>query len=430
MDFSRRQFLGVSAGGFATFCLQHGLSPLFAQQDGAKAKAVIVLWMDGGPSQIDTFDPKPGRPNGGKFQAIETAAKDIRVSEHLPRLAKKMDRASVIRTVNSREQDHGRAAYLMHTGYANTALLVHPGLGSIVSHELGSKGVPAYVSIRSDAAFAFYEAGPGFLGPMHAPFTIDNPSNPGETVRLLGRDVRERVGLLEDLNLEFRRVRESDNLDKRRSFLAMAKGLRDSAFSRALDLSQETEKTVRAYIEDNDRYRMPGGGEGPASKFGLGCVLARRLVEAGVRCVEVNLGGWDTHADNFNSNEALLKVLDPAFAALIGDLERHDLLESTLVVWAGEFGRTPAINQANGRDHFPNAYSVVLAGGGVQPGRVIGDTGQDGAEIAKDPVSVPDLFATIAALCGIHPDKRYDLHDSGAVRITDKGKPVKDLLTK
>jgi uncharacterized protein (DUF1501 family) len=171
------------------------------------------------------------------------------------------------------------------------------------------------------------------------------------------------------------------------------------------------------------------GYEGSAAAFGLGCLVARKLVQAGVRFVEVNLGGWDTHADNFNSTQALMKVLDPAYAALIEDLHNERLLESTLVLWMGEFGRTPQINQGNGRDHWPNGYSVVLAGGGIQGGRVVGETDADGVEIRKDPASVADLFATIVECFGVNPNKRYDLHDSGAVRVTDKGNPVKALLT-
>jgi hypothetical protein len=398
-----------------------------AAQDAAKdAKACIVLWMDGGPSQLDTWDPKPGRPNGGPIQAIETSAKEVQISHFLPRTAPMMHRGAVIRSVTSEEQDHARAAYLMHTGYKPTAMLTHPTLGSIAAYESQRvEGVPGYVSIRSSAAFGFNaDPGPAFLGPDVAPFVVDKPENPSQTIRALGTELKERVDLLEDLNQEFRAERPSENSKKRESMVESMRTIKDSIFAKALDLRDEKPETIARFVGDN-RPGPVGPYQASPTQFGHGCLLARRLVTAGVRFVEVNLGGWDTHGDNFNAVGTLCRQLDPALSALLDDLDKGGLLDRTLVLWMGEFGRTPQINQGKGRDHWPNGFSVAMWGGGVGGGRVIGETDPDGAKIVKGAVTIPDLFATVVHLLGIDPAKRYAGHDVGAVRVTDNGRPVK-----
>lgn len=431
MELSRRNFLGVSAGGFASFAL-HNRYDLWAQDRAVapRAKSVIVLWMDGGPSQIDTFDPRPGRPTGGEFRAVETSAPDLKFSEHLWRTAAQGRHLSVIRTVTSGEQDHVRGAYLLHTGYKQSGMVIHPGLGSIVSAEkAGAGGVPGYVSIKSSNTLALgREPGPGFLGPEHAPFVIGDARKPDETLRAIDDSVKERLALLEDLNSEFHANHSGDNIDKRKVFHALAKGLKDSVFAKALDLRDEAPETLARYLGDN-QGTAPGMYGRPVSntQFGYGCLVARRLVESGVRFVEVTLGGWDTHADNFSQTKTLCGMLDPAMSALMHDLERRGLLDETVVVWMGEFGRTPDINGGKGRDHWPNGFSVVLGGGGVQGGRRIGELDEDGKEIQKEPVRVQDLFATLCVLLGIDPDKRFLSHSTGTVRLTDRGVPVKSV---
>ncbi len=430
MEFTRRSFLGVSAGGFASWALRQGWAEALAPQDGP-ARACIVLWLDGGPSHIDTFDPKPGRETGGSFAAIDTAAKGVRICEHLPRLAKAMDRVSLVRSLHSRDLDHGRAAYFMHTGYAPSAMLQHPSLGAIVAHERpGDKGIPPYALIRTGGFTVSPLPGPGFLGPQAAPFVLDRPEKPDETLKELGTDVAGRIEMIEEMNREFRGGREDADLDRRRRFLELTRGLPDSPFAKALDLRGEKEETVAAYLGDNRGKELDvlAAYRVPADRFGYACLLARRLVEAGVRFVEVDLGGWDTHADNFRLTERLLGVLDPAFAALVGDLDGRGLLDSTLVVCMGEFGRTPQINQAKGRDHWSQAYSAALAGGGIAGGRVVGETDADGAAVARDPVSVPDLLATIVSCFGVDPAKKHVRQETGLVKVTDAGKAVRALM--
>ncbi len=428
MDFTRRNFLGVSAGGFASFMMHHQWNFLGAQDAAKDVKNCIVLWMDGGPSQLDTWDPKPGRSTGGPIKAIDTSAKDIKISQFLHRTAKWMHKSTLLRGVTSEEQDHARAAYLMHTGYKPTAMLTHPTLGSIAAYESERKvGVPGYVSIRSAAAFAFNaDPGPGFLGPDAAPFIIDRPEKPAETIKALGEGMQERVELLEDMNREFRDEHPGENAKKRQSMVESMKTIKDSVFAKALDLRDEKVESIARYMGDNKDAKPSGNPyEASPTAFGYGCLLARRLVSAGVRFVEVNLGGWDTHGDNFTAVGNLCGMLDPGLSTMLEDLEKGGLLDKTLVVWMGEFGRTPAINEGKGRDHWPSGYSVGLWGGGVGGGRVVGDTGEDGTKVVKGEVRIPDLFATIAHLIGIDPTKRYPGHDSGAVRVTDNGKPVK-----
>ena len=433
MELSRRTFLGVSAGGFANFALHNRFGELLAAEEGhlPRAKSVIVLWMDGGPSQIDTFDPRPGRSTGGEFRAVDTSADGLKFSEHLWRTAAHANRLAVLRTVTSGEQDHVRGGYLLHTGYKQSGMVIHPGLGSIVSCEKGgTAGIPGYVSIKSSLTFTLgREPGPGFLGPEHAPFVISDARKPDETLRALDESVKARMALLEDLNKEFHADHSGDNIDKRRTFHALAKELKDSVFAKALDLRDEKPETIARYLGENDGKSTDAYGRSVSNtQFGYGCLVARRLVEAGVKFVEVNLGGWDTHQDNFRLTANLCGMLDPAMSALLHDLERRGLLDETVVVWMGEFGRTPDINGGKGRDHWPNGFSVVLGGGGVQGGRVIGDLDEDGKEIKKDPVRVQDLFATLCVLLGIDPDKRFLSHSTGTVRLTDHGVPVKSVF--
>lgn len=433
MGLTRRHMLASGAGAFAGFALKNRFDVLFSQEPRplpGSAMSMIVLWMDGGPSQIDTFDPRPGRPTGGEFGAIPTSAKRVRFSELLPNAAKYANHMSILRAVTSGEQDHNRGSYLLHTGYRPSGMVVHPSLGSIVSCEKGrTGGTPGYVSIKSSVRLlAGREQGAGFLGPAHAPYVVPDPLRPDRTLKALDDSVRERLGLLRDLNEEFRAGRTGENIDKRKTFMGLARRLKDSPFAKALDLRDESQETLRAYLGDNEgKTTASYGGAVPDTGFGYGCLVARRLVESGVRFVEVNLGGWDTHADNFNRTARLCRILDPAMGALYGDLRRRGLLESTVVVWMGEFGRTPRINGNRGRDHWPNGFTVVVGGGGAKGGRIIGELDPDGKEIKKDPVRVQDLFATLCVLMGIDPAKRFQSHTTGLVRLTDHGVPVRDV---
>lgn len=402
--------MAVSLGGFAGFMLSKNFNFVFGQQvlSSAKAKSVIVLWLGGGPSQIDTFDPKPGRETGGEFKAVETSVKEIMISEHFQRLSKVMEHISLIRSMTSKEGSHERGAYLLHTGYLPQSSFQHPSLGSVVSFEKSeSLDIPNYVTINSQGF------GPAFLGYDHAPFSINNPQRSNEIVKLLD-DAKDRLGLLKDIDKEFNDSFQSENSLKRDSQYKKLSKLRESEFGKALDFSSEKPELVDRYGKNN---------------FGYGCLLAKRLVERGTRFVEISLGGWDTHQDNFNKTKKLIEILDPAFGTLVDDLNVSGLLANTIVLCMGEFGRTPKINKNNGRDHYPQAFSVAIAGGGIKGGRVIGETDADGLKIVRDPVQTPDLFATIMNQLGVSPDKKLYSHQSGVVKVTDNGKVIKDLIS-
>jgi hypothetical protein len=410
-DCSRREFLraGVGFAGLAAF---HQYGFLFAQDAArkGKAKACIVLWMDGGPSQLDTFDPKPGSKNGGEFKAIE-AAKGLLISEHLPRIAKQGRHLSIARSVITNEEDHLRGRYLMHTGYKVGGSIDHPALGSSFAYELGEgPDEPSYITLKGGQGILMYDSiGPAFLGPEYAPFVIEDPRNPLCTIELAEAS-RDRFELAEELDRDFNKSHDGENLMKRRAQQKKVMKLKDSKLAKALDLSKE---------DSADLY-----GD---STFGRSCLLARRLVEHGARFVEVELGGWDTHGNNFEAVKGLSATLDAGFGGLIEDLGRRGMLDSTLIVWMGEFGRTPKINGGNGRDHWAKGFSVAFAGGGVGGGRVVGDTGPNG-EDCKNPCTVPDILATVCAAHGLDPAKKFFSHTTGVVKITENGKPIQEFL--
>jgi len=403
---NRRTFLGGTLGGFFAYALRNRADDLFAQEPAGKAKRCIVLWMDGGPSQLDTFDPKPGADTGGPTKAIETSAKGLRIAEALPQIAKRMKRLSILRSVTSKEGDHLRGQYLFHTGFSLAEGFARPALGAVVSKETPEAKIPKYVTLGA-AGF-----GPAYLGAAHAPFSVDDLQKALDSLRAVGRK-KERIRLIRALDQEFDAGHSSDVLAGREEMIRKIEELSDTAFVRALDLEAEPSR-------DRERY-----GKSP---FGQRCLAARRLLESGVRFVEIHQDGWDTHVDNFSKVSEVCGTIDGPWAALMDDLESRGLLDETVVVWMGEFGRTPSINARNGRDHYPRVTCAVVGGGGLQGGRVIGETDRLGATIVKDPVSVPDLFATLYSCFGVDPKRRFRTEFGGTATLTDGGNPIKALL--
>jgi len=413
-ELHRRSFLRIGLGATAAA----SLSPALLGQEAARratAKAVIVLFMEGGPSHIDTFDPKPGKETNGPFKAIPTAAPGVEICEHLPRLAAEMKDVSLIRSLTSKEGDHGRGQYIVRTGHVPEPAVTHPAMGAYVSRELGDPkaALPAFITVQLKGA----SPGAAFLRMEHAPYGVDRPGEPIHNLRYpegvdAGR-FRDRMAMLRELEEGFDRERSAAYAAGRREAYGKADRLMHTPDLKAFDLSGE-DAGLR------DRY-----GRSP---FGQGCLLARRLVERGVRYVEVNLGGWDTHGDNFGKMRPLLDVLDPAYATLVRDLRERGLLGETLVVWMGEFGRTPRINGQNGRDHWPKAFSAALSGGGVQGGRVVGATDPLGFEVQDRPVTVEGLASTMYHCLGVDP-RKPTMHASGRpIRILNGGAPVRELL--
>jgi hypothetical protein len=425
VDFlTRRAWLHRAGFGLGALSVAGWLGSLAAQAAGDPRgkRACILLWMAGGPSQTDTFDLKPGHANGGPFREIDTAAPSVRISEHFPQLAKRMKDLAVVRSMHTREGDHGRATAHLRTGYLPQGSIRFPSLGALAANELADAAadLPGFVSVVPQGEFAQPAVAAGFLGPRHAPLVVGASAGALEVEDLEppraitpGRS-RERLDLLHDLEAEFLASRPGPGTVSHVSAYDRAVRLRSDAAARAFDLSGESAAL-------RERY-----GRG---LFGQGCLLARRLVERGVPFVEVTLGGWDTHDNNFEQVRSLCGVLDPAWATLLEDLADHGLLDTTLVVWMGEFGRTPGINPRNGRDHYPAAWSVVLGGGGIRGGRAVGRTSKDGSAVEERPVAVPDLMATVCLALGLDPRKQNPSNVNRPIRLADpSAAPIKEVL--
>jgi hypothetical protein len=446
-QISRRDWLRFLSAGVAGCCASGWLSALAddAATHPKRRKACILLWMSGGPSQMDTFDLKPGHVNGGPFKDIPTAVPGVRISEHLPRLARHTDRMVLVRSMSTKEGDHTRATHYLRTGYLPQGPIQYPPLPALASKELGdeSAALPNSVSIAPYRFFSPAAYGPGFLGPQYAPLVV------GETAAYNGtgaRGTRYDQGLKVQ-NLDLPRGVTPARRDARvemlqgmqRDFAAGHPGVSASsnqtAYARAVRLMRSEAARAFNLDEEPSRLRDTYG----RNQFGQGCLLARRLVERGVPFVEVALGGvngesftpfaWDGHYQIFDNVKSLSGTLDAAWAALTTDLKERGLLDSTLIVWMGEFGRTPKINPTNGRDHFPAAWCTVLAGGGLKGGQVVGKTSPDGSTVETRPVGVSDFLATVCLALGIDPLKENMSNVNRPIRIVEKSaQPIREVL--
>jgi hypothetical protein len=437
----------LSAAGVVGFSASGWLERLAADTatNPQRRRSCILLWMTGGPSQIDTFDMKPGHRNGGEFREIATSVPGIRISEHLPQIARQMNDMILIRSMSTREGDHGRGTFYLHTGYLPQGPIQYPTLGSLVSKELGAEDAPLpnFVSIAPSRIFSPAAFTSGFLGPQHAPLLVADQGNNQFVVQQPGQQPNTRDALrVQDLAppREITRAQEDARLSLldqlERDFTTrhptVSPRSHRTAYDRAVRLMRTAASTA-FNLEDEpaslrDRYGR--------SLFGQGCLLARRLVERGVPFVEVNLGGfnpgsanWDTHGNNFQIVRQLSQELDGAWASLMTDLRERGLLDSTLIVWMGEFGRTPDI-QGNGRNHFPNAWSTVLAGGGIRGGQVVGRTSADGMVVESERnTTVPDFIATVCLALGIDPMRQNRSNVGRPIRIADPAaRPHREII--
>jgi uncharacterized protein (DUF1501 family) len=331
-----------------------------------------------------------------------------------------MNDVALIRSMTNKEGEHQRAAYQMHTGYVPSGSVKYPSFGSLMAAELGPDDfdLPHFVSVGNRLT----TIGSGFLGMEYAPFVVANPTTMPSNVELPGgvnaRRFTRRLDLLQGLEEDFARAGAAAKVEEHQALYANASQMVLSPRLKAFDLGQEKE-AVR------DRY---GRSSGPGFSFGQGCLLARRLVEHGVTFVEVESNGWDTHQDNFARTKSLSEQVDPAFAALVIELKERGLLEKTLVIWMGEFGRTPRVNPNTGRDHYPRAFNVALAGGGIKGGQVIGATSDNGTDVKERPVTVADLFCTFCQALKVNPRKERISPLQRPVKIVDGGQPVKELF--
>ncbi|MEO1528988.1 MAG: DUF1501 domain-containing protein [Planctomycetota bacterium] len=404
MKVSRRGLLGATAAAGVSGWLPQ-LARAASEANQRDGRHCVLLWMAGGPSQMDTFDLKPDHSNGGEFKEIATAVPGIRFSEHLPGLAKQADRLAILRGMSTKEGDHLRGTTLMRTGHIPGGPVRHPAIGCSLSKELeqGVSQLPSYISV-APGAFTRSSLSPGFLGPKHAATSVGASAPPAENqfaelrVDHLSRhesidDARYkgRLEIWSALQERFAKTRGTENVLAHDTVYRSALATLDSDAADAFDLSGEPDAVREAY------------GRGT---FGQGCLMARRLIERGVPLVEVTLGdglGWDTHANNFELVRNLSEQLDHGWSTLMTELADRRLLEKTTILWAGEFGRTPQINSNGGRDHFPNAFTCVLAGGGVAQGHVHGKTSESGMEVVDGKMDQQDLLSTLCGALGIDP---------------------------
>ena len=422
----RRGFLAASAlGGLGSMtAIAHALArdaEVNADRDHGEAgsphaRSLILLWLDGGPSQFETFDPHPNPDSriAGGTRAIGTAVPGVRLAEGLTQLAEQMQSISIVRSMVSKEGDHERGTYLGKTGYRPEPTGVHPTIGAICCHELppGGTEIPRHISIMPGS----WPSWGGYLGAQYDAFKTYDPAQNIPDVRSSvseERDLRRRRGLA-GVERAFRQGRRpAAGATMHRETILAAREMMSSDQLTAFDIDREPADLITRY------------GDTP---FGRGCLAARRLLEVGVRCVEVTLSGWDSHINNHNVHRELVETLDPAFATLIDDLRERDMLDRTVVLCAGEFGRTPRINPLEGRDHWPHGFSVAMAGGGLRGGRAIGETDPEGSPDVSDPRRFADVHATILSTLGIDIEQEYVSTVGRPIRVSE-GEPIAELLS-
>ena len=411
---NRRHFLahlaGSSAMAASAFSLTHTLAANAATLK-RNHKSCILMWMGGGPPTIDIWDMKPGAATAGQFKPISTTG-DGQITELLPKVAKQMHHLSIVRSMSTREADHERGRYYMHTGFVPNPNVEHPSYGSVISHELesqlGNLEIPPFVSIGGPST------GPGFLGMAYAPFQV-NSNGQVQNARAPVDEARmnDRLQLLGMLEKRFERENRGPAAAEHSKVLGNTVSLLTSKQMEAFKVRSEPESML-------ERYGDTG--------FGRGCLMARRLVEVGVPFIEVDLGGWDLHQNCFDGLQNKLPEVDQAMSALVQDLSSRGLLEDTVILWMGEFGRTPRINAEAGRDHWARSWSVAIGGGGIAGGKVVGATNEDGTRVTTEPYSSEDLMATVCQAMGISLNKNYTAANGRPMKIAGGGKVITDLF--
>jgi uncharacterized protein (DUF1501 family) len=415
---TRRHFLSHLAGASAMALPAMSFTQALAAnaKDLKKRhKSAILLWMGGGPATIDIFDLKPGAPTGGPFKPIATSGNE-QICEHLPQLAQQMHHLSIVRSMSTREADHNRGRYYMHTGYVPNPNVEHPSYGSVVSRMLEKQTQQLELEIPPFVAVGAGSVGPGFLGMSYAPFVVNSNGNVRNLK--LGTDadrLYQRMTMLASLEKDFIKQGRGQSAEDHAKILEKTVGLMTSKQMDAFKVSQESAAVQDKFGRTN---------------FGRGCLMARRLVEQGVPFVEVDLGGWDTHNGNFTTLENnKLPELDKAASALVADLAERGMLEDTAIIWMGEFGRTPRINGNAGRDHWARSWSVLVGGAGMKGGIAVGRTNADGTEVETEPYSSQDLMATVLKSLGISLDTTFTSNNGRPMKIANSGKVITELFS-
>lgn len=393
------------------------LSAFAAEQRPAKAKSLILLWLDGGNSQLETFDPHAGSKIAQGTTAIDTSIKGMQLASGLAQVAERMDLLSIVRNVVTKEGDHERANYNVKTGFRPVPALVHPSIGSVLAHQLPVAGteIPRHVSILPAA----WPGRGGYLGEQFDAFQMGDPGGAIPDVRKRVSEERfaSRLKTLEVLDTEFARDRRVDleKTTQHQTSIQQAIKMMSSEQLKAFDIENATKA-------ERDSFG--------SSSFGRGCLAAGRLVEVGVRCVEVTLRGWDVaHVSNHSVHDDLVPKLDTALAGLLDYLQQRDQLKDTIVMCCGEFGRTPELNPAAGRDHWPHGFSIALAGGGIQGGRVIGGSDPHGGRVPFDAgTPVEDIHATVMHAMGVDYALELDTPINRPMKLSE-GRVLQALLS-
>ena len=411
-NLNRRRFLQAGAVTVGCSALLLPLS-LQAEQLRKEGRACVLVWLAGAPSQIETWDPKPGTANGGETKAISTSVSGVQIAEYWPKVAQLMNEAAVIRTIAGKEAAHERGTYHLHTGRRLGGPEKFPNIGSVVSHQNGdlNSDMPNFVSIGQTLSS-------GFLGVQYAPFIVNRPGElPANVKALVERErLERRLALLGEQENDFARAGAEALVAEHKTLYARARKLMTSPKLKAFELEQESGSVQEAY---------------GTSTFGKGMLVARRLLEAGVPFVEVRRGGWDMHNGIFDRMESTGADVDLGLSQLITDLKQRGMLERTLVICMGEFGRTPKINARTptpGRDHWARNFNVFLAGGGIRGGQAIGKTDANGQEIIDRAVTVEDLFQSICKIMKVDADEELFTPGGRPLRIVDGGEPIGELF--
>ncbi len=462
---NRRHFLkhvaGASALALPSLSFYHGLR---AAEDTLKKehKSIIILWMGGVPSHMDTWDLKPGEPTGGEFKPTDTSAPGVQISEIMPTIAEQMKHLAIVRSLVTNEGSHERGTVLMNTGRQPSPVVNYPAMGAMASMQLAPKDVPlpGFIGIGGTAQ----RIGAGFLGMLYAPFTVQNAGQPPQNIKpptglgdaaMETERLRRRQRLFYNLEKEFAEnsfpemrspIRDTPEFKKGeakaiKDALEEEAAMRESAgsaaqahqtiYKKGFDLTVSPLRTVFEVSKEPAKVIEEYGGRG--NGFGMGCLLARKLVEHGVTCVEIDLDGWDNHNNVFtalkgNAQRPGLAVrLDQGMGALVKDLNERGLWKNTVVLWMGEFGRTPRINQNAGRDHWARCWSVVVGGGAIKGGQTYGSTTKDGMDIKDKPCSIGDLYATVYKALGLDPSTQVRDNLSRPLAIAE-GKPLAGLV--
>ena len=401
----RRAFLSSAAGVFAlTQTLKSN-----EQELKKNGKSAILLWMGGGPSTMDIWDLKPDSTTGGPFRPISTSG-DVEICEHMPMMAKQMHNMAIIRSMSTREADHTRGRYYMHTGYTPNPSIEHPSYGSVISKQLENENIkiPQFVSVNGGSM------GAGFLGAEYAPFLVNGDG------RVKNLDIKIDARF-------YKRMQYLDILEN--NFIKSNRGLlpkeHQRVLKKTLDVLTSKQMDAMKVANEPEAVKERYGDNG----FGKGCLMARRLVEVGVPFIEVGLGGWDNHQNIFPTlKDVRLPVLDRGMSALVEDLEQRGLLKDTVVIWMGEFSRTPRINANMGRDHWAASWSVVVGGGGMNGGISVGSTSEDGKSVEGIAYSSQDIMASVCNALGISLKTTFTSNNGRPMKIANSGRTIKELF--